>query len=153
MAKLHFIKSGFICLFLVAFAVWVVMSANITIWMVDEYVNNPHRTFTELAVMMPLMWVVYAFWVLIVIIPSFSISQSLMSLSLFMFARRIAIINIMAILFSVTLCALVSFYCYDFIVPSFRWYTDTAPDWVHGITYQRFRACLHTVLGSGFTPI
>ena len=27
---------------------------------------------------------------------------------------------------------------YDYAVPSFRWYTDSAPDWKHGLTLYRF---------------
>jgi hypothetical protein len=47
-----FIASGFISLLIVAFAVWLVMSANFIIIVVYEYIRN-WRSFTEVAVMIP----------------------------------------------------------------------------------------------------
>lgn len=43
------------------------------------------------------------------------------------------------ILFVLTpVLAIITWYGYDYLVPSFRWYTDESPDFEHGLSVERF---------------
>ena len=124
-------------LLLLWIAVWLTLSGYVAVSLCSRYAHGEHRTVSELASMILGLWVVLAVLTAIVVLCTFAVTQALLGIA-FSFFLDFSPASICALLAAVIALSLVSFKCYDYIVPSFRWYTDQDPYWVHGFTMRRW---------------
>jgi hypothetical protein len=121
--------------------IWLLGSAVFLIWSVYWILQSPHRSLEDLLgfllwtpFLIPLIGIGLGFVAAI----SFGAAQYVLGAILFVFARRLTLINGLCLVASLAVLTFISWESYDYLVPSYRFYT--APDdgdWVHGVSLQR----------------
>jgi hypothetical protein len=127
---------------LVCIGLWAAFMLYAGVSMILGYFGNPTTQIYELANAMAAIAVVNAvvisFQTAICVLPT-SIIQGISLTLIFECRPSVSIPGTFGL---TILSSLVTLYAYDYLIPSFRWYTDESPDWVHGITPLRFGLAL-----------
>jgi hypothetical protein len=121
--------------------IWLLGSVVFLIWSVYGILRSPHLSLEDLLgfllwtpFLMPLIGIGLGFVVAI----TFGAAQYVLGAILFLFTRRLTIINGLCLAVSLAVLTFTSWESYDYLVPSYRFYTATDDgDWVHGVSLQR----------------
>ena len=110
----------------VTLVLWSLMSLYAAARLAWEYFHGA-RTFAEITVMIPVMSLAFMVILATIVLPSFAATQALQGAALFWFARSRSARNVCLLPLSVALLALLSFECFDYLVPSYRFMLDPDP--------------------------
>jgi hypothetical protein len=86
-----------------------------------------------------LMWIVVGILILLASALTFGLSQYIQTILIFKIGREWTIKSLIANIATIVLCAALSALSWDYLTPSYRYFTDTDPPWVHGLTLHRWR--------------
>ncbi len=125
-------------LLIIGLVIWAAFSSYVAVALTWRCVHNGQGTFGGLMVAIPTISLLAATVVLLVIVPSFIMTQPLLGAALFLFCRRLSFASACALLASLVVLSLVSFECYDYLIPSYRFFLDPGPKWVHGLSERRW---------------
>ena len=122
----------------VILTLWAASSLYVATRLLWEHAHAAHRALGETVMMIPVMSAIFAAIVPIVVFPSFGVTQALLGAALFLFGRKVTIGNTLGLLACVLVLSLLSFESFDYLVPSYRFFTDEDPYWAHGLTERRW---------------
>lgn len=128
------ILRSLIHLFVVGLAVWLIAFA----YYITGVQLPPGDRFAQTAlIFFAITFAITGAVACVVVAPTFVASQILWGVALFLWCRRRSAASTCGLAAVVFPLSWLSFTCYDWLVPSYRWYTDLSPGWVHGVTPHR----------------
>jgi hypothetical protein len=132
-----FIFSCVLHLAIVCFVIWIFSILIIVSSEIDKLINIPNRTLLETASMTLILPLISAFLIVLDVFPCFILTQFIQEIFISKILRNKSISSIFFLVLSTPMSTLLSCYIFDHEIPSFRWYTDSEPYWVHGLTFYR----------------